>query len=628
MRRSALGPPPPRPRNNTAPVILAGIAVVLLSVLVIWWRAPSMRAAEEESEPSSGSRSVAELQPVLLPGALDSTVRVAIVRDPASDEFYATAERLDVITRTWENALRDIGAEVQVVQPAEARDSRVADVLVFPSSPCLGLDSYEAMTAARARGQGIVATWITGTRDGSCARIGWGVLVRLTDASRFDTLDTRDEAYVTIPAGTALSSGLPPGARMELLAGNHVAARRQGRAAFWSDYSLNPEPAQRLPLLDGAIVHHERDGVRAVYLGFELTSVVDRPWERSIMKLLVRNAIGWAAGRALVAPEAWPSGRRYAAVIAQDVEDQFANARFALDTLRAVGVPATFFVVSDLALDHAELVRDLDRHGEIGTHSENHRRLGGLSRLRQVQRLERTQRDLATLTGDRVAGLRPPEEQFDAATIAAWRESGGQYLFAANNGRAASPEIVRIGESESVLLARVVNDDFDVMVRMSLRDPEAITDIFMRDQEKVRALGGLYMLSYHSQFLARPEHVAALGSVARRLAADTAAWVATAGEVATWWKTRQALEITTIDDAGSLLVRVRNDSRETIDDLVLALVPPRNSAAGSGSTSGARLLGAENGVWRLALDPIGAGATGEVRIIGGASADGVARADP
>ena len=592
---------------------LVALVVVVISAAIVYSR--ELAATETWDDPPryAGGAPVLALGSVLAPARLPESVAVGVVHDPASDAFHGRAAFLDSLTATWVAALREIGANARVVLPDSLATLRDIDVLVLPSTPCVSVSTFDALAGAARGGRGVLLTRHTGLRDAGCTSLGAGLLVDLTGASRLDTLDARDDAYVTFPAGGPLATDLPPGARLEVRAGNHVALRKAGRDAYWSDYELDPAPASELPLLDAAVVHAERNGARSVYWGFELNDVVDQPWNRSVARLLLRNSIAWAARQPLAEIEPWPGGRQTAAVIAQDVEDEFANARLALDTLRAAGIRGTFFLVTDLATEHRELVEALAEHGEIGTHSENHRLLGGLDAELQSVRLERTQDALRELTGATGAGLRPPEEQFDAATLRAWRATGGSYVFASNDGRTASPELLLDAADPMVLLGRVGYDDFAVLRRAGVTDPDSQATLYLREYERMRALGGLYMFSYHSNMMARPQHVAALGSLARAIDAAADTGLATAGEVAAWWRRRGALRVSVErPDGGALNVVVRNDRAEAVTDAVVRVV--LGEAARVANVSTGRLLPAEPGTVRIALPRIEPSSTIRVRV--------------
>jgi peptidoglycan/xylan/chitin deacetylase (PgdA/CDA1 family) len=407
--------------------------------------------------------------------------------------------------------------------------------------------------------------------------------------------------YVTMIAGSPLTDEMPPGARLDLKPAGQLALRHPVRDAYYSDYELQPAPADNQPLLDGALSHGTYGKARAVYWGFELRDAVARPWNDAVLALLVRNSVRWAAGQSSVTIEPWPDARRAAAVLAQDVEDHFSNARYALDSLRAANVRGTFFLTSDLALKNPRLAARLGEEGEVGTHSENHRLLGGTPADAQRQRLEKSQHDLTALFGNGVRGLRPPQEQFDAATMAGWLAAGGTYMVGANDARSVGPELLPVGRDTIVLLSRNGGDDFTA-VREGHRDPGATAAVFLRDYQRIRALGGLYVLSYHSQLLATPELVPALARVAREVSTDTLIWSTTAGAVAAWWRSRAELDVSLKQHGESGLdVIVQNRGAELVLGAVaqVRMESPRRVVG----TSTARLA-SEPGIVRVRLPPL------------------------
>lgn len=530
---------------------------------------------------------------------LSSAVTVAIVRDPAAADYHGNPAALDTIVMAWERMLRSIGARVHVIEPAALARGATFRVLVVPSSPCLTVGTRAALERAAALGQGVIATGRIGTYDARCRPIGYGLVVALSGARRADTLEKRDMAYVRFSRETPLAAGMPPGARLELDPAGHVALRHPARDAYYSDFNLDPRPARGERLLDGAASHATYGNGRVVYWGFEVTDVSKLPWNVAILALLMRNSVAWAAKQPLIEVEAWPHGAVAAAAIVQDVEDQFANAKYAMDSLHAANVPATYFLTSRLARRYAQLTRALAQHGEVGTHSENHRLLGGSLPDSQAARLALTQRELTALVGHPVRGLRPPEEQFDSATMSGWLKAGGRYIFGANNSRSAAPELLAIGDDTLVLLGRVNTDDFNATSLARGDRVEGIAREYLSDFDRVRALGGLYLMSFHSQLLARSELVPALARVARRLRRDPGIWLATTGEIAEWWRMRARVDVhVQRDGAQRMLIKVTNHNSDALRGAVVrvTLHAPLRGAKGSAS-----LLPAKPGVLRVRL---------------------------
>ena len=611
-----------RPRRASrllAPIAFVLGVVVVAAGVVVWQQTHKQPRREPRRFP--GAQSVLWRASELAAPALGAPVRVAVLRDPASERYYDAPGAMDSIVGSWLTALHAIGATARVISPEEALRSSYAEVLIVPASPCLGRDARHAIDVATKRGTGILMTWLSGVRDGGCRQRGYGLVVQVSGAQRLDTLNSgRKECYVTFLRGGPLAADIPPGARLELVVANHVALRAPRREAYFSDFMLNPRDVGGNPLVDGAIVETTIGRARAVYWGFDLRAVVNRPWDRALALLVARNSIAWAAGMPFATIEPWPGGKRSAAVFAQDVEDEFANAQYALDSLRAAHVPGTYFVVSRLAEHNAALARALAEQGEVGTHTPKHHLLGGRPAVEQQATLDETQHELTALLGRRAAGLRPPEEQFDETTLASWRHAGGRYMFATLNGRAASPEIFATKDGPLVALGRVTNDDFIEVRRRGLVNVDSLADDFLTGYEKVHALGGLFILSYHSQMLSRPELVPALARVARTVARDTSAWLATAGQVADWWMAR-SLVVTRARFVGhgQLAVEVRNSGPTAVQGAVVRVA---TGEAPRSADNGARLLPTETDAIRLLVPAIPEGGVYRTTVTLGGEANG------
>jgi len=565
------------------------------------------RAAKEpEPERFSGSSVVLRMPSLLRNPKLPSRVRVAVVRDESAASYYDPApETLARITHAWRDALVAAGADVRIISSRQVAGEGSAQVLVIPSSPCLSVATREAIEMAGARGQGLILTGSVGIKDAGCRHLGYGLMVEITGASRIEPLEERSAVYVTIPYGGPLSVDIPPGARLDLSPANQVALRLPGRDAVYSDYTLGPAGARGEPLLDGAVAHSTYRGARVAYWGFELRDAVARPWNRAVLSLLVRNSVAWAGRLPLAGVEPWPNNRRAAAAFAQDVEDRFTNGRFAADSLRAIGIPGTYFLVSDLAARNRRLSRQFFKDGEVGTHTENHSLLGGMPAERQRVRLATTQSDLTDLVGEPVRGLRPPEEQFDVATMSAWLAAGGTYMMGVNDSRCVAPELLLIGSDTLVMLPRTGNDDFGAMGPTRPQGNDAVAELFHSEFDLVREMGGLWALSYHSQLLAKPEHLPALARIARWVASDTTVWVATTADIAGWWRSRADLHSTArMVGANELQITVRNTGKSDVRGAVIRVLHP--SAMRAVSADG-QLLPSEPGVIRVLIPSIAAG---------------------
>jgi hypothetical protein len=224
---------------------------------------------------------------------------------------------------------------------------------------------------------------------------------------------------------------------------------------------------------------------------------------------------------------------------------------------------------------------------------------GGRPLPRQIERLRQTRASLERIIGGDVRGLRPPEEQFDEATMSAWAGADGEYLYGANDARCAAPELLLVNHRRDTLtlVPRVFADDFTAIGR-PLRPPSMVRETLERDMETARAVKGRYVLSYHSQLLSRREYVPVLASVARQLAADSSVWIATAGDVAQWWLARSRLLARVTRVASDALdVEVHNFApTEARDVTVLVQLPKGHTVVGDATPASER-----DGVARIRL---------------------------
>lgn len=587
-----------RIRPATLAFVAPGVLVVAISIALTLRQ---QRRAVRPPDPRrfSGSSVVIRMPSLLSTARLPERLRVVVVRDPAAASYYDSPATLDSILRSWRDVLVAAGADARIVPSSRLRAERAARVLVVPSSPCLTLETREAIEAAAGNGQGLIVSGPTGTLDAGCRSIGYGLIVGMTGASRAVVVRDRPMVYVGIPGTGPLAADVPPGARIDISPATQVALRVPRRDAFYADYTLGTNPVNGEPFLDAAIVRASYRRARVVYFGFELRDAMPSRWNRGLLRLVVRNAVAWAGDVPLASVENWPSGRASAVVVAQDVEDGFDNARHALDSLEEAGLASTYFVTSDLALRNRRLTRRMAKAGEIGTHSENHRLLGGEPYERQRERLRVTQRDLTKMLGVPIRGLRPPEEQFDEGTMAAWLDAGGTYLLGSNDARCAAPELLPIRGDTLLLVPRVFGDDFAAAGPGRRRSPAVVAALLRDEAAKARGLGGLYVLSYHSQLLARPDYVPVLAAIAREVQADSTVWTTTAGAVAEWWLGKSGLETrTTRSSTTRLDVVVRNRAHRVVQDAVVHVVLPRGTTLVSAD---APRLASDDGVARLSV---------------------------
>lgn len=119
--------------------------------------------------------------------------------------------------------------------------------------------------------------------------------------------------------------------------------------------------------------------------------------------------------------KAAPGSKRVAITFDDGPDDM---TRRYLDRLDELDVPATFFVLGELAAQRPELVQEYIRRGhQVAGHGYDHQRFTKLSRGDLIDQCRRTDRAIGGQTTGR-SWVRPPHGTLDARSLIALRASG------------------------------------------------------------------------------------------------------------------------------------------------------------------------------------------------------------
>jgi hypothetical protein len=181
-----------------------------------------------------------------------------------------------------------------------------------------------------------------------------------------------------------------------------------------------------------------------------------------------------------------------------------------------------------------------------------------------------------------VRGVRPfgdtlnqPESEFLA-------EAGVRYFLAAGGVDSVLPSARSVRRAPSgwadegsiVGLGRSSDDDLHLSpLGLQGLDTEWIVQRLTDDSEGVGRLGGLYVLSLHTQGLGGPEYLPALRAILAQIAASRS-WVARGGEIAGWWSSRSRLLLSLTSPSPSVLrIEVTNGANRPLENAALAVYP-------------------------------------------------------
>jgi peptidoglycan/xylan/chitin deacetylase (PgdA/CDA1 family) len=591
---------PPRPRSpwawGGAILLLGTLAAGLLGAAVVLWRFVDIDSVA--ADPPAVAEPMADVP--LPPLTRTGSWRTRVYTSEPSAAFFPDSGYYTRLVGRWDALLESAGAEVSHISGAPSLDSLPAgDLLVVPAAVCLGEEERGAIHRYVMRGGDLLATWATGVRDADCEWVGYRFLQDLAEADAAGTVAKGPPTYLVVPHGSVLAAGFPPGTRVELEPEPWTTLRADASGVFWSDWALNPRAAPGGGAAGAAIARTADSGGRIAWLGSRL-DVGASPRDQRLLDRLVQNAALWAAGHLLVDVEPWPDGYRAALSVTQDVEDNFRNSRRLAERFREIGVPVTFFVVTQLALENPELAEVLRSAGEVGTHGVDHRQLGGRLWSTQLAGLRQARADVAAWTGVEPVGFRPPRELYDELTLEAWALLGGRYVAGSNSARTAAPEIFHLRSGRIVVLPRVVDDDYAVMVLRGRTSPDSLRAAFQAALDKTRSLGGLDLVTLHTQLIDWDARIGAVESVVRSARESGDVWIAAAAELAEWWLRRSGVELAVRErEDGSAVLSVRNTGGDPVSSVWLHVYLPEDGSTYAAPEIGETIVESEYGAWGL-----------------------------
>jgi peptidoglycan/xylan/chitin deacetylase (PgdA/CDA1 family) len=495
---------------------------------------------------------IAMLSTVIGPFSIGSTPsvsaaeRIALWHPPsAGAPEYLRARNL----RLWETMFPP---PIQIVESsalAELLERNPSVVIVDAAERMDRAELASLRSYVRRGGAALLSGWI-GVDAKAGGELDTSIMRELLEVKAVERLP-RDQSYFAA-AGVRgpLLAGVPAGQRFTLPAQDAIPAIPDEVAElFWSSWAIHPQAP-----VSGASLRLQIGKGRLAWLAMG-PDPSKMPSDAALAQVF-RNAAAWACARPSGELLAWPRGAPFAALLAMDTEHEFQSAEGVAERARQQAFPMTFLVLGQLARQHPELVSKLAAVGEVGSHADVHDGFAGQSPDVQRERLDTARSQLHQLGVASLLGFRPPLESYDAATLRALVDTDFDYLLGDLELTKQVPEIRTPdgGAATLVQIPRTVFDDIELLVKRKLRDPEEIERILLAEVARVARGGGLYYLSFHTQYFGDARRLDMLDRVMSDLRSRKA-WTATGGEIAHWWRQRAQLA-TQVRSAGPQRVQL------------------------------------------------------------------------
>jgi hypothetical protein len=266
---------------------------------------------------------------------------------------------------------------------------------------------------------------------------------------------------------------------------------------------------------------------------------------------LISDTLQWLRREPAIIQGAWPNGKRAAQVIAMDTEEGFANAAAFASLMKSIDYRSTFYVTTSVGKLFPQVLAPLARDFELGYLGDTYASFKGQAPAVQEQRLRAMQSELSSVLPEPkgITGFRAPSEGYDATTEMLLQKVGIRHHAAGPQSSSARlPLLVKTEGVKStdslVVLPRTQRSDINLY--QEKLTAEQTTKALIDDFDLALDTGSLGLLSVHSRNFATDSVMAAAmpGFLAHLKERRALVWLASAGQVADWWRERERFKLT------------------------------------------------------------------------------------
>jgi len=238
----------------------------------------------------------------------------------------------------------------------------------------------------------------------------------------------------------------------------------------------------------------------------------------------------------------WPNGKKFAALLEEDTEDQYVNAERIARYFESKQYPITWYVLSNKAQQYKTITRYLAKTGEMACHGDNHQTFTLNDKRQQHIRLARCKKVIRAITNKEVKSFRPPEERHNNSTLDALINNDYGYFIGKTAVDRFVPQLYQSKKTEKFIVSmpRMGTDDYGLWKEYKMNYEDSINTL-KHELDWVRNIGGLFLFSFHTQFMSDNNHFKTVTGIAD-YAAEKNAYFALTSDIGEWWKVRAALQ--------------------------------------------------------------------------------------
>lgn len=452
--------------------------------------------------------------------------------------------------RIWENYFR--AHNISFARISGAKDlNRIAasGILLLASTVVLSESEKQAVMQWRNRGGSVLSTWLTASQSDTGVVQGDAFMREVLDVGvAGNTQDEVDDTFMIVHGDNPVTHRLPAGSRVWLervpkqLPLRLIGKREAAQIMSWSRTYDAEKPS-------GLLTYNERQMPSGLYSRTVTLGYPEQNWLRSDPKQLNAVAGGilsWLWRRPDAYLGAWPHPYHSAFLFAMQAGEALAHMDVDIGkTLSDMGGRATFYVHGGNAAKAAAAIKSVKSQGhDIGYFSDRFEGFQGQPEATQSERLDTMQKQLADarIPVSVPASFSAPMDSYDQTTqrllqarqfdnYLAFMEVTDSSLPLVANRNAA-------GQAQTVVLPRTMIGPEETT---EADDPDAAMTSYLKLLEISVDMGGVMVMRMPSQTLLTAEQRKQIFD--KMAALRPRVWMATAHQIAQWWRSREQVSV-------------------------------------------------------------------------------------
>lgn len=485
---------------------------------------------------------------------------------------------------TWNKFLSNNNSPFEVINDkiVENEDLSKYKLIVLPGSKSLSEIEIIKLKAYLENGGSILATGGTGSYSNDGKWKGWQFFNEVFGIQFIREIGVEEIYKIhTLRGGLPLTAGIPTGFPLRVATWDRPMAvevldPRTVQVSFWynfkTEYGLVREEIRKT----AGIVYGNYGKGRFVWMGFEINSVIGSQDDYVYLEKLINNSVNWLTYSPIGYIKDWPTGYNAAAIVSFVINNESENIKNILPLLKKENIPATFFIESEFAENHKELVKELSDYGEIsaivdiGFLTSVNDRINKLFTLEvQKQKISEAKNVLEKLSGRQVKGMVPLYGLFDQNTIFAAIQSGLKYLITDSLTDRSVPKTIIRKNDRILSITKTARDDYEIIRDLGLNLPQFQFYTYQEDIDRILFEGGLYLLKLHTDYQLKEDFVGVVNDLISELKVKKF-WIASASDIQSWYEKKDYVEIKTEKRGNNrVAIKVSNPGNEMINNLVI-----------------------------------------------------------